>query len=149
MGKTTTKTTYSLPDGEPTELRPDSDTVLTLKNSSYRQTMENFYRRLGTKKSNDESNDLTSEKNTAREALNLFKNRGKGAKARFFLAADRYSRESFVEVDENAALKSECTYHVSYVPNVASSIELNIRIPATLQRSPPTSIGGWRTPSDG
>ena len=93
--------------GAKTQLRPDVDVILSLKNPIYKAVMIGYFQRLGGKK-NNENNE--AEKEVAREALHLFKNRKRGEQTRFFKPESRYSSKSYLEVDEIAALESECSF---------------------------------------
>ncbi|KAL3810912.1 hypothetical protein ACHAXA_008762 [Cyclostephanos tholiformis] len=99
------QSTFHSMGGKPTVLQPDVDVVLSLKNSLYKSVMFDCFVRLGGKNTNH-NND--AEKETAREALRVFKARsrsGDGRAVRFFKPESRYASRSFVEVDEAAALE--------------------------------------------
>ena len=101
--------------GETAQIRPDIDVVLSLKEEYYKGIMEGYFRKLGEKRPDYYNND--AEKEFANEALELFKNRKVGdERVRFFKAEDR-SGKSHIEVDESAALESECIsiYYVVYL----------------------------------
>jgi hypothetical protein len=116
--------------GRPTALRPDVDVVLSLKNSLYKSVMFDCFVRLGGKDTH-QNND--AEKETAREALRVFGARCSGAEhrigaaggggevVRFFKPESRYASRSFVEVDEAAALESECQFLTSLFTSFLSS----------------------------
>jgi len=89
--------------GTETQLRPDIDVILSLKNPVYKAVMIGYFQRLGSKKTNNKSNE--AEKEIAREALQLFKNRKRGEQTRFFKPESRYSSKSYLEVDETEALE--------------------------------------------
>lgn len=81
------------------DLRPDLDIILSLKDPVYKSIMEKFFRRLGDKKNlpND------AEKEAAREAFQVLKDRNKG-RTRFFKPEARHKSNSYIEVDEATAL---------------------------------------------
>ena len=93
--------------GNTAQIRPDIDVILSLKEDYYKGIMEGYFRKLGEKRSDSNNND--AEKEFANEALELFKNRKVGdERVRFFKAEDRTGK-SHIQVDESAALESECT----------------------------------------
>lgn len=72
---------------------------------NHQSIMEKFFRRLGDKKNlpND------AEKEAAREAFQVLKDRNKG-RTRFFKPEARHKSNSYIEVDEATALLSEYSY---------------------------------------
>ncbi|KAL7542149.1 hypothetical protein ACHAXR_011562 [Thalassiosira sp. AJA248-18] len=94
--------TFQSSRGTTTQLRKDIDILLSLKDSTYKNVMVGFFQRLGGKRNNENNED---EKTAAREALQLFTNRKRGERTRFFKPESRYSSKTYIEVDEAAALE--------------------------------------------
>mmetsp|Transcript_19912 Transcript_19912/g.41917 ORF Transcript_19912/g.41917 Transcript_19912/m.41917 type:complete len:557 (-) Transcript_19912:1366-3036(-) len=102
-----TKSTRTAPTfhskGGDTQLRPNIDVILSLKDPVYKAVMMGYFQHLGGK-SNSKKNE--EEKEVAREVLELFKHRKRGERTRFFKPESRYSPTgAYVEVDESAAME--------------------------------------------